>query len=156
MVTMCLPWSLDLRYQRNIAALKDLPSHLWQTRMYAFAWAIKVPGLNSCLRDTNQEDCPKGVKKTSVKKNCLGSTFGTQEFGICGRFENLRRQNPLYHLPQGNHNQNLTKDMGENERGHSRGLDIITYGSTVKKSKRVKEKSRSIQRKPWERQEEKV
>lgn len=46
--------------------------------------------------------------------------------------------------------------MGENERGHSHGLDTITYGSTVKKSKRVKERSRSIQRKPWERQEEKV
>lgn len=30
--------------------------------------------------------------------------------------------------------------MGENERGHSHGLDTITYGSTVKKSKSKGEK----------------
>lgn len=134
MVTMCLPWSLDLRYQRNIAALKDLPSHLWQTRMYAFAWAIKVPGLNSCLRDTNQEDCPKGVKKTSVKKNCLGSTFGTQGFGICGRFENLRRQNPLYHLPQGNHNQNLTRERVRKPRSKTWGSQQVYIFQVKRKS----------------------
>lgn len=100
---LALKFWLKMAKRSRVAPVYCSTSIPDKTRKHVLAYAKRGTQPQFILKLYYPRRLPKGIKRPQQRKSVWGLLLEVKGVGVCGRFEDLRRKNPMFHLPHGNY-----------------------------------------------------